>query len=255
MIYFGIPLRSKAASKNWEQVVRVFNRTLHSIFCQTDPDFKVLVACHDIPEVNFNTDGRLEFLVSDTPFPKDSFEMMLDKGWKISLIARRIRELGGGYTMMVDSDDLVSNRIAEYVNAHPGENGFLSRYGYIYNDGFPYVKRVLALHRICGSCSIVNYAVEDLPDTMPKDLWDDTPKDHWIVRKSHRIIPDTLKAQGRPLAVMPFPTTMYLRNTGDNHSMLGGSDLVWKRKVELALRRKIFLNGPVGKEFGFTDGF
>lgn len=251
MIYFGIPLRSKAVSKNWPQVVRVFNRTLHSIYSQTDPNFRVLVACHDIPELSFPVDDRVEFLVADCPYPKDSFEMMLDKGWKISMIAKRIRELGGGYTMMVDSDDLVSNRIAEYVNAHPNENGFLARYGYIYNEGFPYVKQVLALHRICGSCAIVNYSVEDLPDCMPETFWDDTPKDKWICRKSHRIIPDTLAQMGRPLSVMPFPTTMYLRNTGDNHSMLNGSDLVWKRKVELAIRRKISLSGPVGKEFGF----
>lgn len=76
---------------------------------------------------------------------------------------------------MVDSDDLISNRIAEYVNYHPNENGFLSSYGYAYNDGFDYVKKLAALHRICGSCSIVNYSVEDLPDRMPENLWDDSP--------------------------------------------------------------------------------
>lgn len=253
MIYFGIPLRSRHASKNWEQVTRVFNRTLHSVYRQTDPDFKIIVACHDIPEITFDIDNRVIFLVADTPYPKDSYEMMLDKGWKISMIAQKIREFGGGYAMMVDSDDLISNRIAGYVKAHPNENGFLSQYGYIYNEGFTYAKRVLALHRICGSCAIVNYSVDDLPPAMPENLWDDTPKDKWIVRKSHRIIPDTLKQAGRPLSVMPFPTTMYLRNTGDNHSMLNGSDLVWKRKLELALRRKIDLHGDIGKEFGFSD--
>ncbi len=155
--------------------------------------------------------------------------------------------------MMVDSDDLISNRIAEYVNCHPNGNGFLSSYGYAYNDGFEYVKKLAALHRICGSCSIVNYSVEDLPDRMPESLWDDSPKDIWICRKSHRIIPDYLKEHGRPLAHMPFSTTIYVRNTGDNHSMLNGGDLNWKRKVELTLRPKIDINKGIADEFGIYN--
>ncbi len=251
MLYFGVPLRSKAASKDWNNVTRVFNRTLHSICNQTDRNFKVFVACHDIPILDKQYDNRVEFLISDTPIPTNSNEMLLDKGWKISMIAKRIRENGGGYVMLVDSDDIVSNRIAEYVNAHPGQTGFLSRYGYIYNDGFSYVKRVFALHRICGSCSIVNYGIEDLPDSMPQDLWDDSLKEKWIIRKSHRIIPDYLREQGRELKEMPFPTTIYVRHTGDNHSMLSGSDLNWKRKIELFLSKKVKINGDIGKEFGF----
>lgn len=153
--------------------------------------------------------------------------------------------------MLVDSDDIISNRVAEYVNSHPGEHGFLSAYGYVYNDGFTYMKRILAPHRICESCAIVNYSVEDLPDKMPNSLWDDSPKDKWIIRKSHRMIPDYLAEHGRKLEKMPFPTTVYVRNTGDNHSMLGGTDLNTKRKIELLIRRRIKLNGKIGFEFGF----
>ena len=39
MIYFGIPLRSQKTAKDWDTVVRVFNRTLRSVYRQTDPDF------------------------------------------------------------------------------------------------------------------------------------------------------------------------------------------------------------------------
>lgn len=151
---------------------------------------------------------------------------------------------------MVDSDDLVSNRIAEYVNAHPGCSGFLSKYGYVYNEGFSYVKKLFAMHRICGSCSIVNYSVEDLPEHMPDNLWDDRLKDTCIIRMSHRKIPDYLESVGRKLVTLPLPSTIYVRNTGDNHSMLTGTDLNWKRKAELTVRKKIELSSGVGKEFG-----
>lgn len=96
MIYFAVPLKSKAASSDWGQVTRIFNRTLASIYNQTDPNFKVIVACHDIPELTKSYDERVEFLVSDAPIPNDRKEMMLDKGWKISMAALRIRELRGG---------------------------------------------------------------------------------------------------------------------------------------------------------------
>lgn len=239
MIYFGITLRSRAASKNWEMVQRVFNRTLASVWRQTCPEFKVLVACHERPLLWAAYDERLEFLQADTPAPRDHQEMMLDKGWKLSLIAQRVRQLGGGYVMMVDADDLISNRVAAYAAEHPAENGFLSRNGYVYTEGAGYAQQIWEPHRICGSCSIVYYRVEDLPDHMPENLWDDTLKDRWIIRKSHRIIPESMKQAGRELAVLPFPSTIYVRNTGDNHSMLGGSDLGWKRKLELALRPRI----------------
>ena len=204
MIYFGITLRSRAASKNWEMVQRVFNRTLASVWRQTCPEFKVLVACHERPLLWAAYDERLEFLQADTPAPRDHQEMMLDKGWKLSLIAQRVRQLGGGYVMMVDADDLISNRVAAYAAEHPAENGFLSRNGYVYTEGAGYAQQIREPHRICGSCSIVYYRVEDLPDHMPENLWDDTLKDRWIIRKSHRIIPESMKQAGRELAVLPF---------------------------------------------------
>ena len=54
---------------------------------------------------------------------------------------------------------------------------------------------------------------------------------------------------------MPFPTTIYVRNTNDNISMMGGRDLNKKRKIEGMLRRKIKLTGRVGFEFGFIEEY
>jgi len=251
MIFFGIPLRSKAASKNWENVTRVFNRTLNSVYSQTDPDFKIYVACHEIPVLDRAYDERVEFLVSDQDTPKTAYEMLLDKGWKISMIARRIREAGGGYVMLVDSDDLVSNRIAGYVNSRPLCSGYLSSFGFVYNEGSDYVQKAGALHRLCGSCAIVYYRPEDLPDEMPESFFDDSPSEKWVIRMAHPRIPECLKEQGRSLSTLPFPSTVYVRNTGDNHSMLAGSDFSWKRKLYFLLQPKIRIVGEIGKEFGF----
>ncbi len=250
MIYFGIPLRSKEASENWEKVTKVFNRTLQSVYRQSCPEFRIFVACHEIPELTNTYDERVEFLRSDSPVPRDRREMMLDKGWKISMIAQRIRAAGGGYTMLVDSDDLISNRIAGFAKEHPELNGFTARTGYLYNEGEDFCRKIHKPYSICGSCTAVRYAPEDLPDTMPKDLYDDSFSEKWLIRSPHREVPGKMAGIGRPLTDAPFPMTVYVRNTGDNHSMLGGGSLSAKRKAELLLARKI----PVAElrdEFGF----
>ena len=65
MIYFGIPLRSKATANDWDKVSLFFNRTLWSVYRQTDSDFRIIVACHDIPELVHDFDGRVEFIQVD----------------------------------------------------------------------------------------------------------------------------------------------------------------------------------------------
>ena len=69
MIYFGIPLRSKETSNNWDKVTEFFNRTLWSVYNQTDPDFSIIVACHDIPKLKHEFDGRVEFIQVQAPIP------------------------------------------------------------------------------------------------------------------------------------------------------------------------------------------
>lgn len=248
MIYFGVTLRSKAASRSWEHVVADFNRTLYSIYRQTDPDFRVIVACHELPALEREYDERIEFLQTDVPVPKTPLEMMQDKGYKLSMIGRRIRELGGGYTMIVDADDLVSNRIAAYVKAHPGQHGFISKYGYIFNQGEHWCRRALQPDQVCGSCLIVNYSVDDLPAALPPSPGSPEGKD-FILRKPHPSIRPWLEEHGRPVSVIPFPTTVYMRNTGDNHSMLDGGRLGLKRQLEQALQRRIAVE-KIADEFG-----
>lgn len=62
MIIFAIPLRSRASSKNWSVVLSNFHSTIRSIFNQTDPHFRCIVACNERPEMDREYDDRLEFI-------------------------------------------------------------------------------------------------------------------------------------------------------------------------------------------------
>ena len=222
MIYFGIPLRSEATSNDWERVTEYFNRTLWSVYNQTDPDFKIIVACHDIPTLHHNFDERVEFIQVDAPIPRTKSEMMLDKGHKVHTIGIRIRELGGGFTMIVDADDIQSNRIAEYVNRHNNANGFLSHNGYYYCVGNNFVKKGHKFPN--GSSTIVKYCVDDLPEKYYDKMVASENTNMHIIRKKHGDIPKICAELGRPLERLPFIASIYVRETGDNHSLMNKNE-------------------------------
>ncbi|MDO4301383.1 MAG: glycosyltransferase family 2 protein [Clostridia bacterium] len=246
MIFFGIPLRSKAVSNDWEKVSLFFNRTLWSVYNQTDPDFKIFVACHDIPELNHEFDERVEFIKVDSPVPHTREEMMLDKGHKVHTIGMKIREYGGGFTMMVDADDIQSCRIAEYVNKHSDADGFVSRNGYYYHIGDNYIKKGHKFPN--GSSTIVKYSVDDLPDKYYDTMVASENSNPHIIRKKHGDIPKICAEMGRPLKPLPFIASIYVRETGDNHSLMNKNESKF-RVLEQKIMPKIYINDKLRKEF------
>lgn len=236
MIYFGIPLRSKQTANNWDKVSLFFNRTLWSVYNQTDPNFRIIVACHEIPSLVHNFDERVEFIQVDAPIPHTKDEMMLDKGHKVHTIGMKIREYGGGFTMMVDADDLQSNRIAAYVNTHEEANGFLSHNGYYWHVGTDYLKKGHKFPN--GSSTIVKYSVEDLPSQYYGTMVPSQNTNPHILRKRHGDIPRICAEMGRPLEPLPFIASIYVRETGDNHSLMNKEESRY-RVIEQILMPKI----------------
>lgn len=246
MMYFGIPLRSKEASNDWDRVTEYFNRTLWSVYNQIDKNFKIIVACHEIPMLKKEYDDRVEFIQVNNPIPKTKHEMMIDKGHKIHTIAMRIRELGGGFTMLVDADDLISNRISQYINNNQDKNGFLSHNGYYYHVGNDYIKKGHKFPN--GSSTIVKYNIEDLPFEYYDNPVDSVNSNPHIIRKKHGDIPKICKEKGRALSKLPFIASIYVRETGDNHSLIGKNESKF-RLIEQALMPKIKINDKLKKEF------
>lgn len=252
MLYFVIPLMSKKAAKDWGMVSTLFNRTLWSCYNQTDPDFKIIVACHEIPELTKNYDDRVEFIQvteKECPIPKTQDEKMIDKGYKTHTLAIRLRELGGGYTMMVDADDLVSCHLAEFINKHLDKNGFYVKTGYVYFVGDDYMKVLPKFSS--GSACIVNYSVNDLPDKYPDIMTANCDVNEWIIRKSHGGIVPACKAAGRPLKPLPFKGAVYVLGSGENHSLYGKTTKYQTRLRELRelFERKHPIKGALKREF------
>lgn len=255
LLYFIIPLISRKASKDWNMVSELFNRTLWSCYNQTDPNFRIIVACHDIPELTQKYDSRVEFIrvtENEAPIPKTQEEKMMDKGYKTHILAMRLRELGGGYAMMVDGDDLVSCHLAEFVNKNPNQNGFYVKTGYVYFVGDNYMKIMPKFSS--GSACIVNYSVEDLPSDSTGARTPNNDKNPWIIRKRHGGIVPFCEQTGRPLKPLPFKGAVYVLGSGENHSMYGKTTKYQTRKREFIeiFARKYPIKEKLKKEFSIN---
>ncbi|WP_111683632.1 glycosyltransferase family A protein [Winogradskyella tangerina] len=164
MLTFIIPVKSKSVASNWTNFCQLFERTLKSICNQTVSDFKVVVVCHEIPDIEF-THESLHFIHPEFDPPSlendDRQDLLInqriDKGDKIKLgVDYAIKEFNTDYVMMVDSDDLISNKIAAYVNKNGnGLSGWYVRRGYLnfnWNNILVVTKKFSYL---CGSSLIV----------------------------------------------------------------------------------------------------
>ncbi len=241
--YFGIPLRCKASSNDWENICLLFNRTLWSVYNQTNPDFKIIVACHEIPPLTKDYDNRLEFIEVDIPFPKNLDEQMSDKGYKLHSIGKRIREYGSGFTMIVDADDLVSRNIVDFVTKNrKNDFGWYVKNGYIlYHDTgkFHYAPKFPS-----GSNAIINYTTDALPENMNDAYTPSSPENKYIIIMGHstEVKKQACAKIGRPLKPLPFRAAVYVLGTGDNHSTLNG------RRSKIRSIIDAFLSTEITKE-------
>ncbi|HSD35560.1 MAG TPA: glycosyltransferase family A protein, partial [Alphaproteobacteria bacterium] len=164
-VFFGIPLRARATAIDWSKTCRDFSRTLASIYNQSNPNFRIIVCCHDIPDLLIPTDQRLEFIKVHTPAPDlraDPKSIFPDKSRKMRKAIERFHALGGGWLMILDADDLVSSRLVEFVSRSDNENGFLVREGYLLDQDSRACARIPNEHvfdhpfdQICGSCAVL----------------------------------------------------------------------------------------------------
>ena len=208
--FFGIPLRSRQASRNWRRVCALLDATLNSTLRQSNPDIEVIIACHELPTTR-SRDSRVTFLRAKHARPRDRLEQMFDKRSKKIMLAEEICRRGGGYLMLLDSDDLVSNRLAEFVMQQHNKRGYVVDQGYIYDARLRKLARVGDFDRVCGSSVIPYLSPGDCHD--PQFDWREYVGDTW-----HAEFRARSADIGRALEPLPFPAVIYVANNGENHS-------------------------------------
>lgn len=228
MLYFTIALRGRASTNQWDKVVADFENTLNSIFGQNSPEFCVYVGCNDIPQLSRNFGNQLHFVEVNTPRPQGWLDCCRDRAWKqLACCAAIKHELGeklsnqGIFVFPVDADDFVSNRLAEYVAQHPDANGFKSAKSYKWYKG----SKVMEITPYFGgSMNIMRLKPDELPEELPDiSLCFDKAtciqlNEKYPVRWDDIAVEEKMRKLGRPFRKLPFCSTIYVLNTGENIS-------------------------------------
>ena len=213
MLCFIMALKSPAASADWSVVERLFEQTLTSVCSQTDPDFRVIVVCNQVPQLQRPPHASVRFLVRDLPVPSKK-TTMLDKWAKLAHGLVVAGELAPDFVMLMDADDLVSNQLSAFANRNRQSNGWIVKTGYYWSYGSRFAR--LSNDFNCGTNAIVNSRYIRFPTTVDER----SRLDCIILKNGHTTIEAAMRQQGTPLDPLPFPGAIWVADHGDNWTTL-----------------------------------
>ena len=153
---------------------------MRSVCNQTSPNFRVVVVCNERPETQFEH-PNVHYLEVDYPPPpifdpsegplvgyehsrsKDMARKNADKARRIHAGLDYGERFNPTHAMVVDADDCVSNRLAEFVAQHPDVPGWYLKRGYIYTEGSSFMFRNgYNFNVVCGTSVIFGFRRRDL---------------------------------------------------------------------------------------------
>lgn len=252
MLIFVIPLKSKGNSNLWQQTCQLLERCLRSICRQTDPDFKVIVVCHEKPKLQF-AHPNIHYIEVAFNIPKNYLEQQQDKGKKIITGLLYARQFSPDHIMLTDADDCLSCHIANFTNQHIGSNGWVLNKGYVYQENSQFIYyRKSHFYSWCGTCNIMKFDLCPLPngeDSYGEDLI------MYYNGKNHMKIKDKLARKGYPLDELPFIGAVYMIGNGENIYQKGFSTIHNANRGKLLffvkeLLKFRLLTPSIRKEFG-----
>ncbi|NJK56509.1 MAG: glycosyltransferase family 2 protein [Pleurocapsa sp. SU_5_0] len=245
MLVFIIPLKSAKVSYSWVQVSKLFERTIRSVCNQTSLEFRVIVVCHEQPDIEFEH-SNVTYLQVNFPLPAwevntDHASRDTDKQKKIFTGLMYARQFNPTHIMFVDADDCVSKHLAKFVLQNPESNGWMFDKGYEYFDGS---KSILLRQKgfcyRCGTSSIVKYELI-APD---KNMKVDNIDRKWLFHGNQ--IKKQLFIQGVILDTLPFLGAVYITNHGDN---IRNQITLELQRANSILQKMRFLLLIIGKRF------
>lgn len=214
MLVFIVPVKSKKVSGDWESFIKLVERTLKSICSQTDQNFRVIVSCHETPEIGYKNDKiefhNMEFLPPNLAGLDWEQARQAKEGDKTNKILEGFalaQKYEPSHIMVVDSDDCISHKIVEFVHKDANKTtGWYINKGYYYQEGKPYAfLKKTNFNQFCGSCIIIK-------NEFAKELILQEPflyYNHFTMN-----LPN-----GKELAPLPFAGAMYSMANGENHFM------------------------------------
>lgn len=266
MLGFVIPIKPKQYSRNWDLDNQLLERTIRSIFGQQQKNFKVVIVYNDRPEIKFSDSALYyehypygDFSVAQIEDWNDRqkwyspayAERMMDKGRKIMLGCKLGKELGCTYLMAVDSDDLVSNKLAEFVDVNQQRKSAGWRFvdGYMYVDGSKIVMKNHQIWGINGSTHIIREDLVVVPDLETNyKLFDSS------LFEGHAYALQRIKDfHNETLEFLPFYGVIYTIHKNNHSKVRDIISAVTPRQVMKKIIRGKLLTNKIRNEFGLYN--
>lgn len=255
MIVFITSLRHPDTANSYARVESLLDRTLNSVCNQTSRNFRVIVVCNQIPNLS-SIPPEVEFVKVDFPPPShlkgskvNAVARAKDKGSKYVVGLLHASKYNAEYIMFFDADDLLSNRIVDYVESNSGNSGWYINKGYVYGDGGYLIKPKKQFHKWNGSSHIIRFELFNLPF----ELLGITPNQDLILKKvdnylltyilgNHQKTTEYFSNLGHPLQPLPFPGVVWVLDTGENNT--GSGSISWGYPISKSLSKEFSLKLP-----------
>jgi hypothetical protein len=160
----------------------------------------------------------------------------INRGSKQVISILAAKKYNPEYVLFFDADDYVGDDISAYVNARPGENGWLMAHGYKMAGHL-----VAPLHvttTFCGTGNIVNFSLllDDIPpqvseNSTQNELLEKVDSEFLITLARHGKFKSYYEMKGHSLLEYPFRSVVHLLGHEESNefirrSMIGESDSV-----------------------------
>lgn len=263
MLVFVIPLKSAQVSKSWNHVSKLFERCIRSVCNQTSNNYRVVVVCHEKPQIEF-THPHITYLEVEFPIPSlDLRSKYTDKHRKMLVGLRYAQRFEPSHTMNVDADDCVSKHIAEFAEQNPQSNGWFVNKGYVYQDGSKFIYfKGKDFYQWCGTSNIFRYDLHLLPESLSYDCIDanDYTSQHlseefidfYRCFVNHRVVVQHRAQKGIPVGPLPFAGAVYILDHGENAASNNFNYLLESKNPLVKLKRMLSfrpLTSSVSNEF------
>jgi hypothetical protein len=215
MLCFIVPVKSKRVSNDWAYFSKLVERTMRCLCNQDSPDFEIILVCHEVPDMNFSSEKihtiHVDFepphLKEEDTREEGRMKKEIDKAKKIKFGEAYAKKFNPDFLMVVDSDDMISNKIVSYTEQQDKNSaGWYIEKGYNYKEGknFAFYKNRTFNH-LCGSTVIIRHDI--LGQLFINDPW------LFYVHET------TVLPNGEKLKPIPFPGGIYSIANGENHFM------------------------------------
>jgi hypothetical protein len=165
-VAFLIPFASRRTKSRWDMACAHLRQTLSSVRNSTSKNYCVVVAGHEAPDFNFESDSTCWFLSVNHAIPLHEDVVVsgrLDKLAKIAAAWNYAKSRWNPrYVMKLDADDLISSRLTQWLEHSGGEPGYLITHGWVWRSGSRYLlQRTEYFDRVCASCLVIRTDIAD----------------------------------------------------------------------------------------------